>query len=55
MQTSFRFAIILAILAAPSIPAQSSHTVTAAMVDKWMTELSNWGRWGADDQMASST
>src|SRR5262245_627603 len=28
----------------------SSHTVTKAMVDRWMTELSNWGRWGKDDQ-----
>lgn len=30
---------------APSVPV-----VTKAMVDRWMTELSNWGRWGADDQ-----
>src|SRR6185436_2836787 len=30
--------------------AASSHTVTKAMVDRWMTELSNWGRWGKDDQ-----
>ena len=53
MQTSFRFAIILSMLAAPSTPAQSSHTVTAAMVDQWMKELSNWGRWGKDDQMGA--
>jgi kynurenine formamidase len=33
--------------------AQSSHTVTAAMIDQWMTELSNWGRWGKQDQMGA--
>ena len=30
--------------------AQSSHQVTAEMVETWMTDLSNWGRWGDDDQ-----
>ena len=26
------------------------HTVSKATVDRWMTELSNWGRWGKDDE-----
>ena len=30
--------------------AQSSHQVTAEMVEAWMTDLSNWGRWGSEDQ-----
>ncbi|HYV64380.1 MAG TPA: hypothetical protein VE958_16975, partial [Bryobacteraceae bacterium] len=30
--------------------AQSSHTTTKADFDRWMKELSNWGRWGKDDQ-----
>src|SRR5216110_3087985 len=34
-------------------PAQDSRSVTAAMVDRWMTELSNWGRWGKEDQMGA--
>jgi kynurenine formamidase len=34
-------------------PAQSSHTVTAAQIDQWMTELSNWDRWGKQDQMGA--
>lgn len=38
---------------APSIHAQSSHDVTEAMVEQWMTELSNWGRWGDDDQLGA--
>jgi hypothetical protein len=27
--------------------------VTRAQFDTWMTELSNWGRWGADDQLGA--
>ena len=38
---------------APSIQAQSSHDVTQAMVEQWMTDLSNWGRWGDDDQLGA--
>jgi kynurenine formamidase len=30
--------------------AQTDHTVTKVMVDRWMTDLSNWGRWGKDDE-----
>jgi kynurenine formamidase len=30
--------------------APSAPTVTKEDVAKWMTELSNWGRWGKDDQ-----
>ncbi|MBL4821754.1 MAG: cyclase family protein [Gammaproteobacteria bacterium] len=33
--------------------AQSSHEVTAEMVETWMTELSNWGRWGAEDELGA--
>jgi len=32
---------------------QASHDVTAAMVEQWMTDLSNWGRWGDDDQLGT--
>lgn len=28
---------------------------TNAQADRWMTELSNWGRWGKDDQNSMST
>ena len=37
----------------PAMYAQTSHEVTQAMVDRWMTELSNWGRWGDDDQLGT--
>lgn len=33
--------------------AQTSHVVTKADVDRDMKELSNWGRWGKDDQLGS--
>ena len=33
--------------------AQTSHDVTATMIDNWMSELSNWGRWGDDDQLGA--
>ena len=33
--------------------AQTSHDVSQAMVEGWMTELSNWGRWGDDDQLGA--
>src|SRR2546428_10639639 len=38
------------LLAASWIHAQSRQTATWETVDQWMTELSNWGRWGKDDQ-----
>jgi kynurenine formamidase len=40
---------MLATIASPT-HAQSRQTVTKEMVDGWMMELSNWGRWGKDDQ-----
>ena len=27
--------------------------VTKAQIDKWMKDLSNWGRWGKDDQLGT--
>ena len=41
---------IALLLFAPLLPAQSNHKMTKADVDRWRTELSNWGRWGKDDQ-----
>jgi kynurenine formamidase len=39
--------------AAPQAVAQGEkypRNLTKEDVDRWMTELSNWGKWGADDQ-----
>jgi kynurenine formamidase len=36
------------------LPAQTDpHAMTKADVDRQMTELSNWGRWGKDDQLGT--
>ena len=37
----------------PSQAAGSAHAVTAAQFERWKTELSNWGRWGKDDQIGA--
>lgn len=36
-----------------TLVAQEPTTVTADQVDRWMQELSNWGRWGPDDQLGA--
>ena len=38
---------------AASAQAEPGDEVTKEQFDTWMTELSNWGRWGADDQMGA--
>src|SRR5438093_10421652 len=42
-------------VAAASAPGHAAEPryprdLTKADIDRWMTELSNWGRWGKDDQ-----
>ena len=39
--------------AAPPLGAQGPDEVTAETVAGWMTELSNWGRWGEDDELGT--
>ena len=34
-------------------PGGSSRTVTPAEYERWKKELSNWGRWGKDDQLGA--
>jgi len=36
-----------------TLQGQERPDVDAAQVDQWMEELSNWGRWGADDQLGA--
>ncbi len=35
------------------LPSSSPDTVTQEMVELWMIELSNWGRWGNDDELGA--
>jgi kynurenine formamidase len=38
----------------PAASSEGRHpAITKQQVDKWMTELSNWGRWGKDDQLGT--
>jgi kynurenine formamidase len=37
----------------PQAPPYPPPVVTAAEFDRWMKELSNWGRWGKDDQLGA--
>src|SRR5262245_8521054 len=51
-----RFALILSALCVGTLlSAQSSppNIVTKAELDRWKKELSNWGRWGKDDQIGA--
>jgi len=41
------------VLSCGQSPAQTPRPVSAAEFDQWMTELSNWGRWGQDDQLGA--
>ncbi|MET0341040.1 MAG: cyclase family protein [Polyangiales bacterium] len=47
-------ALLLATLEGAGTEAQTTpETVTAAHVERWMTELSNWGRWGKEDALGT--
>jgi kynurenine formamidase len=35
------------------LAAQTPRPVSRAEFDRWMTELSNWGRWGKDDELGA--
>ena len=48
-------ALILAMtIGAAGVRSQVSHPlVTQAEYERWQTELSNWGRWGKDDELGA--
>lgn len=43
--------VLLALLSGPLVSAQTGEPVTKAVVDRWIAELSNWGRWGNQDEL----
>lgn len=52
------FASMVAVLAVGTLSSQatrlaSTHMVTPAEYEKWKRDLSNWGRWGQDDQIGA--
>jgi kynurenine formamidase len=49
------FALIIVVLATGKLSSQAvspapGHEVTPAQYERWKKDLSNWGRWGKDDQ-----
>src|SRR5678816_2436167 len=48
MRTILSLVIMLVGVSSPQ-----SAQLTKADIDRWMTELSNWGRWGATDQLGA--
>lgn len=46
-------AAIVLIAISCSSPGGSAETVDAAKVKAWMDELSNWGRWGENDELGT--
>jgi len=56
--SSLALAVALLIVLLPMGPmeqasGQASHHVTKQMVEQWMDDLSNWGRWGAADELGT--
>jgi hypothetical protein len=54
MRNALLFTVMSAMAVAALAQQSSSHRpVNKAQVDRWMTDLSNWGRWGKDDQFGA--
>src|ERR1700680_3671398 len=52
------FGLLMAALAAGDLSAQavapvSAHAVIEAQYERWKKDLSNWGRWGKDDEIGT--
>ena len=46
--------VIAGLLCAGAIPsAHPQQKMDKSTVDRWMKELSNWGRWGKTDQLGT--
>ncbi len=45
--------IVLSLLLLAGSAYAEDHITVKADVDRWMKELSNWGRWGKDDQLGA--
>ena len=51
-----RVGVVTALTAGAVLAAQErdpAHDVTQADLDRWETELSNWGRWGPEDEIGA--
>jgi kynurenine formamidase len=46
-------ALAVSRLSSQSVSPSTSHSVTPEEYERWKKELSNWGRWGKDDQIGA--
>ena len=53
MKLGVMFKAAILVVASVSLGAQARVELTEEDIDLWMTELSNWGRWGKDNQMGA--
>jgi len=56
MRTLIAVTAILIVTGAMVVRPQQTAThplVTKAEYERWQTELSNWGRWGKDDELGT--
>ena len=44
---------LLLLLTLAQAPGQIPRAVSKAQFEQWMSELSNWGRWGKDDELGA--
>ncbi len=54
----FVVAVMVLVVTRPTVPVAqtgegSSHTVTKEQYEQWKKDVSNWGRWGKDDQIGT--
>jgi kynurenine formamidase len=54
---NYIYALTFVLLSFPVLPlstsAQTAEPVTKLEFDAWMQEISNWGRWGAEDELGT--
>ena len=54
LRVPFRSLLRIAVfLVALTLPGETPRPVSKAEFDRWMTELSNWGRWGKEDELGA--
>src|SRR5579862_10055047 len=47
------FVALVIVMTVRGVDAQETHKMTKADVERQIEELSNWGRWGKDDQLGA--
>lgn len=46
-------ALLIGLLTTSDLMAQPAEPVSKAEFDQWMQDISNWGRWGAEDELGT--